>query len=71
MAIDKRIPNRPDIQGEGNYDAAREYDRGATEHAKDKDAVRQEAEAARKALEGEQGDELRQAEDTGKSHARK
>lgn len=71
MAIDKRIPDSPDIQGEGNYDAARDYDRGATEHAKDEEAVRREAEAARKALEGEQGDALREAEDAGKSRARK
>jgi hypothetical protein len=58
------------VQGEGNYDAAREYDRQVTEHAKDEDAVRREAEEARDALDGSEGEALEQAEAEGKSHAR-
>src|SRR5690349_10061272 len=36
------------MQGEGNYDAAREYDQATTAHAKDKARVKAEAEAAKK-----------------------
>ncbi|MCZ4341020.1 hypothetical protein O4H52_05360 [Sphingomonadaceae bacterium G21617-S1] len=57
-------------KGEGNYAAARQYDEGATAHAKDKDKVKAEAEAAKKALDGPEGDTLKAAEDEGKSHAR-
>jgi hypothetical protein len=58
------------VQGEGNYDAAREYDEQTSEHAADKERVKQEAEAAKKALEGEEGEELRKAEEEGKARAR-
>ena len=57
------------VQGEGNYDAAREYDEQVSEHAKDKDAVKAQAEAAKKDL-AENGAELEAAEAEGKSHAR-
>lgn len=58
------------IQGEGNYDAAREYDKGATEHARDQQKVTEEAKAARDALEGDQAADLERAEAEGRSHAR-
>lgn len=61
---------KKDLQGEGNYDAAREYDREVTQHAKDKDAIRREAEEARKAVEGEEGEALEQAEEKGRKPAR-
>jgi hypothetical protein len=55
-------------QGEGNYDAAREYDEGATAFAKDQLKVKQAAEEAKKALEGPERDELEAAEKQGKDH---
>ena len=58
------------VQGEGNYDAAREYDEQVREHAADKERVKKEAQAAKKALEGEEGEELRKAEEEGKARAR-
>lgn len=59
------------VQGEGNYDAAREYDEQTSKHAADKDRVKKEAEAAKKALEGEEGEELRKAEEEGKARAKR
>lgn len=59
-----------DVQGEGNYDAARAYDEAVTEHAKDQDQVAQDAEAARDALDGDEAAELERAEDEGRSRAR-
>jgi hypothetical protein len=61
---------KKDLQGEGNYDAAREYDRGAHAHAKDKDAVQKEARAARDAVEGKEGEALEEAEAKGRKPAR-
>lgn len=58
------------LQGEGNYDAAREYDKGAHEHARDKDAVQRQAKDARKAVEGQEGKDLEKAEAKGRKPAR-
>jgi hypothetical protein len=49
------------LQGEGNYDAARRYDEGVRESVRKGDAD-ELAEEARKALEGPEGDALREAE---------
>ena len=57
-------------KGEGNYQAARDYDAGATAHAKDKDKVKAEADAAKQALDGAESAELKAAEEAGKSHAK-
>ena len=57
-------------EGEGNKTAAREYNKGATEHAKDHDAVKKEAQAAQQAVDGAEGAALREAEIKGKSAAR-
>lgn len=57
------------VQGEGNYDAAREYDKGATEHARNPQEVSKEAKAARDALDGKEGAALERAEAEGRSHA--
>lgn len=59
------------VQGEGNYDAAREYRKATSAHAADKENVKKEARAAKKALEGEEGAELERAEQEGKSHAKR
>ncbi len=50
------------LQGEGNYDAARRYDKEATEFAKDKAKVKQAAAQANKALDGPERDALEAAE---------
>ncbi len=59
-----------EIQGEGNYDAAHEYDEGATEHARDPEQVNEEAEAARDALDTDEAADLERAEAEGRSRAR-
>lgn len=58
-------------KGEGNYKAARDYDEATTAHARDKDKVKAEAQAAKQAVDGPEGDDLRAAEAEGKSHAKK
>jgi hypothetical protein len=57
-------------KGEGNYKASRDYDEGATAHARDKDKVKAEAEAAKKAVEGPEGKDLEAAEKEGMKHGR-
>ena len=67
---DKNDRAPSEVQGEGNYDAAREYDEAVSNHAKDKVAVKAEAEAAKAAIEGGEKDALEAAEAEGKSHAK-
>jgi hypothetical protein len=55
-------------QGEGDYRSARAYDehvRGTVEGGQ----VEKKAHEAEKALDGKEGDELRRAEEIGKSHS--
>ncbi len=60
-----------DLQGEGNYDAARDYRRDTEEFiAKKGKDIPQMAKDAEKALEGPEGVELKKAEDIAKSKAR-
>lgn len=59
-----------DVPGEGNYSAARRFRKGETdfvEHNKDK--IRTLGKQAEEALEGKEGDELRDAEDRARSHS--
>ncbi len=56
--------------GEGNYDAAREYDEKATAFAKDKAKVQDAAQAAKVAIESNEGAQLNAAEQEGKAKAR-
>lgn len=56
------------VQGEGDYDAARRYDKSVEEFAKS-GKVEQAARDAKPTSEAE-ADELRQAEQEGKSHAK-
>jgi hypothetical protein len=58
------------IQGEGNYDAARDYDEKATKFAKDHKKVNETAQQAKDALDGPEKTELDAAEHEGKNHAR-
>lgn len=55
-------------QGEGNRAAGRAYDEGAHRTAQS-GKVPEKAQEAKRALEGEEGDELRRAEQEGKSHS--
>jgi len=59
-----------ELHGEGNYDAAREYDDAVTKHAKDEDKVKAEARDAKEALDGPEREELEKAEAEGRSHAK-
>jgi hypothetical protein len=61
-------PKDPDIQGEGNYDATRRYDKAATDFVKS-GKVEQAARDARPKDEAE-AEALRKAEQEGKSHAK-
>lgn len=54
-----------DTIGEGNYDASRRYREGL-ESSVEKGDANQLAEKAKKALEGKEGEELRDAEEKGK-----
>lgn len=55
-------------EGEGNRTAARRYDAGVEKTVKS-GKVDAAAEAAKNALDGEEGDELREAEEQGKKRA--
>ncbi len=60
-----------DLQGEGNYDAARRYDEGTEKFvASHKSDIPKMGKDAEKAIDGPEGDDLRKAEDVGKSKAR-
>ena len=56
------------VQGEGNYEATRRYNDGLKKSVEQGNAD-ELAEKAKKALEGEEGDELRKAEAEGKQGA--
>ena len=58
-----------ELQGEGNYDAAREYDEAVTKHAKDQTKVEAEARDADEALEGPEREQLDKAEAVNSGHA--
>ncbi len=58
------------MQGEGNYEAAREYDRETTAHAQDHDKVKAAARKARAALDSPEAADLKAAEAEGKAKAR-
>ncbi len=57
-------------QGEGNRDAAKEYNKDTREFI-DEENVEAKAEEARKAVENDDQGDLRKAEEKGKSEARK
>ena len=56
-------------QGEGNREAARQYNKHAEETAKS-GSVREKAEEARSAVEGDEAKALKKAEEAGKSKAK-
>lgn len=55
-------------QGEGDYRSARAYDEHVRQTA-ESGKVEKKAHEAAKAVEGKEGDELRRAEQLGKSHS--
>ena len=55
-------PGAKEMQGEGNYDAARKFDADQEAFAADPEKVKRKAREAAEALDGEEGDELRDAE---------
>lgn len=64
----KQGRNRPPVEGEGNRTADADY-RERTKRFIDSGKVDEKAKEARRALEGEEGDELREADEEGRSHA--
>ena len=55
------------IQGEGNYDAGRRYQKEQHQFAQQSDKVRKKAHEAEEAIDGPEGEELERARrDTGK-----
>jgi hypothetical protein len=59
-----------ELQGEGNYEAARHYNEKTTAFASDQEKVDEAAEEAKAAIEGEEASELAAAEKKGKAPAR-
>ena len=58
----------PDIQGEGNYDATRRYDKAATDFAKSGKV--DEAARAAQPRDPKEAEQLRRAEQAGRSHSK-
>jgi hypothetical protein len=55
------------LEGEGSYSATRSYNKNAARAVADKGSIERGAQAARKAVEGPEGMELREAEKRGKA----
>jgi len=71
MTADKKTETGK-VQGEGDYEAARHYDEKLEKFVNDKKSeIPTMAKDAEKAVEGPEGEELRKAEEIGKSKARK
>ncbi|GAA4357863.1 hypothetical protein GCM10023165_52250 [Variovorax defluvii] len=66
--MNKPADQSPDIQGEGNYEATRRYDKATTDFVQS-GKVDQAARDARPQSEAE-ADEMRRAEQEGKAHAK-
>lgn len=58
--------NNPDLQGEGNYEASQNYRKGLEASVKKGDSEKL-AKDAKKALQGREGQALREAEQRGKN----
>jgi hypothetical protein len=61
-------PKQDQVQGEGDYDAARRYDKATKDFAKSGKVDRAAHDAA--PASPQQADEMRKAEDIGKSHSK-
>jgi hypothetical protein len=63
---------KSEVQGEGNYDASRRYDKKLEKFVADrKSEIPELAANAERALDGPEGDELRKAEEIGKAKAKR
>jgi hypothetical protein len=60
----------PRVEGEGSYSATRAYNKNLRQSIKDEERIKRGADAARKAVEGPEGAELRAAEKKGKAGPR-
>jgi hypothetical protein len=69
MATEDRNPALGGNQGEGNREAGRIYNKEQQEFVKE-GKVEQGAQEAKAAVEGPEGEELKKAEEEGKSHAK-
>lgn len=58
-------------EGEGNRTAAKQYNAHVQQSASNPEEVKREAEAAKRALAGSEGADLRQAEEAGRKPARR
>jgi hypothetical protein len=68
---DKNKSSQDKVHGEGNYEAARDYDKRTEKFISEKKSkIPKYAKAAEKAIEGPEGAELRAAEEKGKAKAR-
>lgn len=61
-------PTNPDLQGEGNYDATRRYDKAQREFVKSGQV--EEAARAAQPKDEKEAEEMRRAEREGKSHSK-
>jgi hypothetical protein len=61
-------PNKDRVQGEGDYDAARRYDKSAETFAKSGKVDQAAHDAAPESAQ--QAEEMKKAEDIGKSHSK-
>jgi hypothetical protein len=68
MTDPNQSPETPDLQGEGNYDATRRYDKSASDFAKSGKVDKAARDAAPK-TDAEEAD-MKRAEEVGKSHAK-
>lgn len=65
-----REPEGSAVFGEGNYTASREFRRDQTQFVRrNRDKIPEMGQRAATALEGEEGSELKQAEENARSHA--
>jgi hypothetical protein len=68
---EKKNETNKGVQGEGDYEATRNFDRAQERFVKShKDEIPKKAEEARRALESKEGEELRAAEERAKSHSK-
>lgn len=66
-----RKPASDKVQGEGNYEAARQYREDAEEFVEEnRDRIEDKAREAAKALDGAEGEALKKAEQEARKHAR-
>jgi hypothetical protein len=70
MNVDDRNAVKTGLQGEGNYEAAREYDEKATAFANAPGKVKAAAQKAKEALDSPEAAELEKAEQEGRSRGR-